>query len=92
MPLLAHHRSLTDRDILAGMWQALRKIQWIPVLVLLLVLAAVVIAIITSDGPTTALILVLCAFCLTALEGIRVAESNRARTRNPPANPAGRRG
>jgi hypothetical protein len=92
MPLLAHHRSLIDRDILADMRQLLTKVQWIPVLVVLLITAAIVIVAITADGPTTALILVLCAFCLTILEGVRVAESSRARARNAPIDPARRRG
>ncbi len=91
MPLLAAHRSLIDRGIIARM-QVLTRIKPGVVVALLLIAAADVIAIITCDGPTLALLLLFSALILAVLEGVSVAERTRARTRNAPVDPVGRRG
>lgn len=88
--MLAHHRSLIDRGILPRM-QVLTRIRWIPWLVVLLNVGAVVLAVITCEPATVALLMLISAISLSLLEGIRVAESTRTRPRNPPTDAAGGR-
>jgi hypothetical protein len=69
--------------------QLLKKIRWIPWIVIVENVAAVAVA---YFWPWVSAVLLGSAFVLTVLEGIRTfVESNRARTRNAAADTVGRR-
>jgi hypothetical protein len=83
--------SLIESPILRGV-SFIRKISWLPVLVLGMNLAVILLAILNPDRIGTCIALAICALSLAVLEGVRLVESRGPGPGNSTPDTVGRRG